>query len=108
VVEHRESFERAGQAVLSKIMSHEGAAAALQEGMKANVALNSPNAPDLNKAGRGAEGEAGLLGGRSGVVLGGRLQQAPAERRAHEQEQQPAAAVIAACIAQNSDGGRAS
>ena len=50
VVEHRESFERAGQAVLSKIMSHEGAAAALAEGMKANVALNSPNAPDLNKA----------------------------------------------------------
>ncbi|HEX7948194.1 MAG TPA: LLM class flavin-dependent oxidoreductase [Phenylobacterium sp.] len=50
VVEHRESFERAGQAVLSKIMSHEGAAAALKEGMKAGVALNSPNAPDLNKA----------------------------------------------------------
>jgi limonene 1,2-monooxygenase len=50
VVEHRDSFERAGQAVLAKIMSHEGAAAALKEGMKAGVALNSPNAPDLNKA----------------------------------------------------------
>ena len=50
VVEHRESFERAGQAVLSKIMSHEGAAAALKAGMQAGAALNSPNAPDLNKA----------------------------------------------------------
>ena len=50
VVEHRESFERAGQAVLSKILSHEGAAAALKVGMQAGAALNSPNAPDLNKA----------------------------------------------------------
>ncbi len=50
VVEHRESFERAGQAVLSKIMSHEGAAAALKAGMQTGAALNSPNAPDLNKA----------------------------------------------------------
>ena len=50
VVEHRESFERAGQAVLSKILSHEGAAAALKAGMQAGAALNSPNAPDLNKA----------------------------------------------------------
>ena len=50
VVEHRDSFERAGQAVLAKIMSHEGAAKALQEGMQAGVAMRSPNAPDLNKA----------------------------------------------------------
>ena len=50
VVEHRESFERAGQAVLSKILSHEGAAAALKAGMQTGAALNSPNAPDLNKA----------------------------------------------------------
>ncbi len=50
VVEHRESFERAGQAVLSKIMSHEGAAAALKAGMAAGAAMQSPNAPDLNKA----------------------------------------------------------
>jgi limonene 1,2-monooxygenase len=50
VVDNREWFERAGQAVLSKIMSHEGAAAALKAGMQAGVALNSPNAPDLNKA----------------------------------------------------------
>ena len=50
VVEHRESFERAGQAVLSKIMSHEGAAAALKAGMQAGAAMQSPNAPDLNKA----------------------------------------------------------
>ncbi|WP_293676246.1 LLM class flavin-dependent oxidoreductase [uncultured Phenylobacterium sp.] len=51
VVEHRDVFTRAGEAVLSKIMSHEGAAAALKEGMQAgSVSLNSPNAPDLNKA----------------------------------------------------------
>lgn len=50
VVEHRDSFERAGQAVLAKIMSHEGAAKALQEGMKGSVAMRSPNAPDLDKA----------------------------------------------------------
>ena len=50
VVEHRESFERAGQAVLAKIMSHEGAAAALKEGMARGAAMQSPNAPDLNKA----------------------------------------------------------
>jgi limonene 1,2-monooxygenase len=36
--------------VLSKIMSHEGAAAALKAGMEGGVAMRSPNAPDLNKA----------------------------------------------------------
>ena len=55
VVEHRESFERAGQAVLSKILSHEGAAAALKAGMQTGAALNSPNAPDLNKAAAAAK-----------------------------------------------------
>ena len=50
VVEHRDAFERAGQAVLSKIMSHEGAAAALKAGQEGGVAMRSPNAPDLNKA----------------------------------------------------------
>ena len=50
VIDNREWFDRAGQAVLSKIMSHEGAAAALKAGMQAGAALNSPNAPDLNKA----------------------------------------------------------
>ncbi|HEY0647099.1 LLM class flavin-dependent oxidoreductase [Phenylobacterium sp.] len=55
VVEHRDSFERAGQAVLAKIMSHEGAAKALQEGMQGGVAMRSPNAPDLNKAAEAAK-----------------------------------------------------
>ncbi|OXE35294.1 MAG: LLM class flavin-dependent oxidoreductase [Phenylobacterium zucineum] len=50
VVDNREWFERAGQAVMSKIMSHEGAAAALKAGMAGGVAMRSPNAPDLNKA----------------------------------------------------------
>ncbi len=50
VVDNREGFERAGQAVLSKILSHEGAAQALKAGAQKGAALNSPNAPDLNKA----------------------------------------------------------
>ena len=50
VVENREWFNRAGQAVLSKIMSHEGAAAALKAGMEGGVAMRSPNAPDLKQA----------------------------------------------------------
>lgn len=50
VIDNREWFERAGQAVLSKIMSHEGAAAALKAGMQGNAAMRSPNAPDLDKA----------------------------------------------------------
>ena len=56
VIDHRESFDRAGQAVLSKIMSHEGAAAALKAGMEGGVAMRSPNAPDLNKAARELKG----------------------------------------------------
>jgi len=50
VIENREWFNRAGQAVLSKIMSHEGAAAALKAGMEGGVAMRSPNAPDLKRA----------------------------------------------------------
>ncbi len=50
VIENREWFNRAGQAVLTKIMSHEGAAAALKAGMEGGVAMRSPNAPDLKKA----------------------------------------------------------
>lgn len=50
VVDNREGFERAGQAVLSKILSHEGAAQALKAGAQKGAAMNSPNAPDLNKA----------------------------------------------------------
>jgi limonene 1,2-monooxygenase len=49
VKDHAEFLERAGQAVMNKIMSNERAAAALKEGMAA-TALSSPNAPDLNKA----------------------------------------------------------
>jgi limonene 1,2-monooxygenase len=50
VIDHREWFDRAGQAVLSKILSHEGAAEALKAGAQKGAAMNSPNAPDLNKA----------------------------------------------------------
>ena len=49
VRDHVEFLERAGQAVMSKIMGNERAAAAMKEGVGAS-ALASPNAPDLNKA----------------------------------------------------------
>ena len=50
VIDNREWFDRAGQAVMSKIMAHEGAAEALRAGLQSGVAMKSPNAPDLNKA----------------------------------------------------------
>lgn len=50
VIENREVFERAGQAVMSKIMQNERAAQALQEQVTARTAIQSHNAPDLEKA----------------------------------------------------------
>jgi limonene 1,2-monooxygenase len=55
VIDHRESFERAGQAVMSKIMGNEKAAAALKETMRARTATTGGHTPDLEKA----KGEAG-------------------------------------------------
>jgi limonene 1,2-monooxygenase len=53
VIEHRDVFERAGQAVMSKIMSHEGAVKALsQPADGGQAAMHSHNAPDLRNAGR--------------------------------------------------------
>jgi limonene 1,2-monooxygenase len=52
VVENREVFERAGQAVMSKIMENERAARALAESTDSRAAMHSHNAPDLRKAGR--------------------------------------------------------
>jgi limonene 1,2-monooxygenase len=50
VVTHRDVFERAGQAVLSKIMENEQAAKALQESMAGGrMAIPAHNAPDLTK-----------------------------------------------------------
>lgn len=50
VVEHRDAFDQAGKAVLSKIMENEKAAAALKEGAAAAAPIASPNAPDLSEA----------------------------------------------------------
>ncbi len=47
LVQHRESFERAGVAVMQKIMGHEGAAAALKETMAAQTATTGGHTPDL-------------------------------------------------------------
>jgi limonene 1,2-monooxygenase len=47
VIEHRESFERAGQAIMSKIMGNERAAAALQETIAARTATTGGHTPDL-------------------------------------------------------------
>lgn len=49
VIENREVFERAGAAVMSKIMSNERAAAALAETMAAASAIPAHHAPDLAK-----------------------------------------------------------
>jgi limonene 1,2-monooxygenase len=51
VIEHRDVFERAGQAVMSKIMENERAASALGESSGGDAAMHSPNAPDLRNAG---------------------------------------------------------
>ena len=52
VIEHRDAFERAGQAVMSKIMENERAAKALGESVQGGAAMHSHNAPDLRNAGR--------------------------------------------------------
>lgn len=49
VVEHREVFDRAGEAVMSKIMENERAAKAMQEEATAQSAIQSHNAPDLRR-----------------------------------------------------------
>ena len=51
VIEHRDSFERAGQAVMSKIMENERAVRALSEGQAAQ-AMPGHNAPDLRGKGQ--------------------------------------------------------
>ena len=50
VIENRDSFDRAGQAVLSKIMENEKAAAAMAEEAQGQAAIPSHHAPDLSKA----------------------------------------------------------
>jgi limonene 1,2-monooxygenase len=47
VIAHRESFERAGAAVMQKIMGHERAAAALQQTLAARTATTGGHTPDL-------------------------------------------------------------
>ncbi|HLK26219.1 MAG TPA: LLM class flavin-dependent oxidoreductase [Caulobacteraceae bacterium] len=49
VIDHRESFERAGKAIMSKIMDNERAAAALQETIRARTATTGGHTPDLEK-----------------------------------------------------------
>ena len=49
VIEHRESFERAGQAVMNKIMENERAVKAFREGANAPAASPSHHAPDLRR-----------------------------------------------------------
>ncbi len=59
VIDNREVFERAGQAVMSKIMENERAAEALKEQMNARTAIQSHNAPDLDKAARESDSNHG-------------------------------------------------
>lgn len=47
VIEHRDVFERAGQAVISKIMENERAVAAMAESADAQAAIPAHHAPDM-------------------------------------------------------------
>jgi limonene 1,2-monooxygenase len=49
VIENRAVFERAGEAVMAKIMANEKAAAALQRTGPGRIAIPAVNAPDLQK-----------------------------------------------------------
>ena len=49
VIENRGVFERAGEAVMAKIMGNEKAAAALQQTAPGRIAIPAVNAPDLQK-----------------------------------------------------------
>ncbi len=49
LVDNRAVFERAGQAVMAKIMQNDKAAAALQQTGTGRVAIPAVNAPDLAK-----------------------------------------------------------
>lgn len=50
VVEHRDSFERAGQAILAKIKENPRAAEAMKSGQTKSAPLGSHHEPDLKKA----------------------------------------------------------
>jgi limonene 1,2-monooxygenase len=49
VIDHREAFERAGAAVLSKIMANEKAAAAFEVTQAMNAPIPTPSAPDFRR-----------------------------------------------------------
>jgi limonene 1,2-monooxygenase len=49
VINHRDSFELAGRAVLNKIMEHEGAAKALEQTHGSRLAMPGHHAPDFDK-----------------------------------------------------------
>ncbi|WP_416899296.1 MAG: LLM class flavin-dependent oxidoreductase [Minwuia sp.] len=57
VVEHRESFERAGQAILAKIHQNPRAAEALKQSSGPNTPLGSHHEPDLKKAAKEGSGD---------------------------------------------------
>jgi limonene 1,2-monooxygenase len=52
VIENRAVFDRAGEAVVSKIMENEKAVQALSDEANAGSAIQSHNAPDLSKVGK--------------------------------------------------------
>ncbi|MBV8592911.1 MAG: LLM class flavin-dependent oxidoreductase [Caulobacteraceae bacterium] len=54
VIEHREAFDRAGAAIMSKILQHQGAADALKITLAAATATTGGHTPDLAKARGGA------------------------------------------------------
>jgi len=65
VIANRESFERAGAAVMSKIMENERAAAALSEGSQGRAAMPAHHAPDLRPGSQGTTRQAGKSRGET-------------------------------------------
>ena len=55
VIDNRESFDRAGEAIMAKIMENEKAVAAMSEEAEAQAAMPAHHAPDLSKQSGGSE-----------------------------------------------------
>ena len=49
VIEHRDVFDRAGQAVMAKIMENEKAVAAMSEQTEDQASMPAHHAPDLSE-----------------------------------------------------------
>ncbi len=63
VIENRESFDRAGDAIMAKIMENETAVKAMSEASEGRAAMPAHHAPDLSKANPPAKDDEAQSGG---------------------------------------------